>query len=318
MNQTNRIRGLALAGGILWAGAVNATSICEIDLLIAPLDFTNTGVCGQVDTELGGVLVQDIDESASVASASAQQGANPPAAGSDGTSGTATANYPNPDGTGGSVGAASFVSGGGGTLGMTSSTSSSFYIGEFIADDGLPGTNDLFDLTVNLGIDGELFVKNDGLAGLVLAFAAVDASGVELGAFGGVAALFNSGPISVFGTLPLGFTGGFTRSATCDDLFALPHECTITAKMTESIVLADLSDGDVFGLFLSIVTTAGVDGGVDDSEARADFANTVNFSFEGRKVMALPATVSVPEPASMALVLAGVLIVGLARRRRLY
>jgi hypothetical protein len=88
--------------------------------------------------------------------------------------------------------------------------------------------------------------------------------------------------------------------------------------MTESIVLADLSDGDVFGLFLSIVTTAGVDGGVDDSEARADFANTVNFSFEGRKVMALPATVSVPEPASMALVLAGVLIVGLARRRRLY
>jgi len=216
MNQTNRIRGLALAGGLLWVGAANATSICDLD--ITNFNFTNTGVCGQIITQLDGVEVQDTDESASVASASAQQGTNPPAAGSDGTSGTANANYPNPHGTGGSVGAASFVSGGGGTPDPISSISGSFYIGEFIADDGLLGTNP-FDLTVNLDVDGKLFVENDGMASFILLFSAVDAGGSVIGDFSGGALL---GSFGLFAPLFSTAVSALTPDPSCADFSNFP------------------------------------------------------------------------------------------------
>jgi len=310
MNQANRIRALALAGGILWAGGANATSICELNL-IPSLDFTNTGVCGQVITTLDGVQVQDVDESGSVASAAAQQGVNPPTPGSDGTSGTATATYPNPDGTGGSVGASSFVSGGDGASGEISSVSSSFYIGKFIADDGVSGS-DLFDLTVNLDISGELFVKNTAEADLFIVFAAVDALGDPLGTgFVGLASLQSFG---LFISSP--FTDPFALDPSCTDFSNLPqHECTVIASTIENVVLPDLMDGDVFGLFLSIVTIAAMPNGLADAAAYADFANTVDISFTGGNVTALPSTIAAPEPASVALVLAGVLVIGLARTR---
>ena len=295
----------------MWAGGAQATSICELD--IVTFDFTNTGVCGQVITTLDGVQFQDLDESGSVASASAQQGASPPAAGSDGTSGTASATYPNPDGTGGSVGAAASVSGGSGSMTEISSLSGAFFIGEFIADDGLPG-NDPFDLTVNLGIEGELFVQNDGIAGLAVLFAAVDSTGATLGEFVGIAPLQNIGPVSVF--FPLGFTQPFDQDLSCIDVVASPHECTVTADFTESLVLPGLVDGDLFGLFLTIEVLAVLADGVADGAAHANFDNTVELSFEGGNVRALPANFAVPEPASIVLVVMGALVLGVARGRR--
>ena len=171
-----QICGIAVVGGLLWVGSASATTICELDIT-AP-EITNTGVCGQVITVLDGVLVEDLDESISVASAAAQQGVNPPASDSDGTSGTAGGTFPASNGIGGLVDAAAFVSGGGGALGEISSTAGSFFIGEFIADDGLPG-NTPFDLTVNLGISGSLFVDN-AVAALFVGVAAVDSLGQSL------------------------------------------------------------------------------------------------------------------------------------------
>jgi hypothetical protein len=77
-----------------------------------------------------------------------------------------------------------------------------------------------------------------------------------------------------------------------------------------------LIDGDVFGLFLSIVAIATVQGGADGNAAYADFANTIDISFTGGNVTALPSTITAPEPASVALVLVGVLVIALARTRR--
>ncbi|MDX2459548.1 MAG: PEP-CTERM sorting domain-containing protein, partial [Gammaproteobacteria bacterium] len=260
-----------------------------------------------------GVVVEDRDESASIATATAQQGVNPPAAGGDGASGIGTAAFPNPDGTGGSVGAASFVSGGGGASGEISSASGAFYIGEFIANAGPTGSSP-FDLTVNLDIEGELFLQNEGTAALVLSFAAVDAAGDPIGGFTGIAAVTNPGLIFP-GFVSLGFTDPFMQ-VSCLDFAAVPYECTATADMVESIVLADLIDGDVFGLFLSITTIATLPDGAAVSAAYANFANTVDISFTGGNVTALPSTIAAPEPASMALMLVGVLAIGLARRRR--
>ena len=304
MNQARHIVGLALAGGILWSGGAGATSICDL----STVDVTNTGVCGQVFATLNGFVEEDLDESASVATATAEQGANPPADGSDRTSGIGTATFPNPDGTGGSVGAASFVSVGGVASGEISSASGAFYIGEFIASNPV-------DFTVNLDIEGALFVQNVGTASLLLSFAAVDVGGGLIGGFTGIAAVTNSGFTSLWG-----FTDPdpdpFMQSASCLDFTADPYVCTATADLVESVVLADLMDGDVFGLFLSIVTIATLPDGTAMSAAYANFANTVDISFSGGNVTALPSTIPVPEPATMALMLVGVFTIGLTRRRR--
>ena len=305
MNQARHIVGLALAGGILWSGGAGATSICDL----STVDVTNTGVCSQVITTLGGDVVEDLDESASVATATAEQGINPPAAGGDGTSGIGTATFPNPDGSGGSVGAASSVSGGGRSPDPIFNASGAFYIGEFIANAGPKGSNP-FDLTVNLDIDGELFVQNSGTASLLLSFAAVDADGVTIGEFLGLAIMTN------FGFIPGEFTDPFILTGACNPFVAVPYACTATADMVESIVLAGLDDGDVFGLFLSITTIAVLPDGNATGAAYANFANTVDISFTGGNVTALPSTIPIPEPASMALMLVGVLAIGLARRRR--
>ena len=61
-----------------------------------------------------------------------------------------------------------------------------------------------------------------------------------------------------------------------------------------------------------------MDGGSDANAAYANFANTIDLSFEGGNVTALPSTIGVtdvPEPASVVLVLAGVLLIGVARGR---
>ncbi len=304
MLRGKRIWELALVGGLLWTCAANATTICELDVE-API--TNTGVCAQVITTLGGIVVEDLDESTSEASASAQQGVDPPAAGSQGASGTAGGTFPDPDGTGGSVSAAAFVSGDG-TLGEIMSAASSFFIGEFIADDGVDGSSDPFDLTVNLDITGELFVEGPAFAILTVGVAAVDSDGnplVDGSDFpGGVAVLFPGGFI------PLGFTDltGFTQSGTC------PDPCTVTVDATESIVLDGLVDDDVFGLFLTVVALAILpEGGL--GAAHANFGETIDIRFVGGNVTPILPNPA-PEPASFALVLAGLLALGFGRRRR--
>ena len=304
MLRGKRIWELALVGGLLWTCAANATTICELDVE-API--TNTGVCAQVITTLGGIVVEDLDESTSEASASAQQGVDPPAAGSQGASGTAGGTFPDPDGTGGSVSAEAFVSGDG-TLGEIMSAASSFFIGEFIADDGVDGSSDPFDLTVNLDITGELFVEGPAFAILTVGVAAVDSDGnplVDGSDFpGGVAVLFPGGFI------PLGFTDltGFTQSGTC------PDPCTVTVDATESIVLDGLVDDDVFGLFLTVVALAILpEGGL--GAAHANFGETIDIRFVGGNVTPILPNPA-PEPASFALVLAGLLALGFGRRRR--
>ena len=268
MLRGKRIWELALVGGLLWTCAANATTICELDVE-API--TNTGVCAQVITTLGGIVVEDLDESTSEASASAQQGVDPPAAGSQGASGTAGGTFPDPDGTGGSVSAAAFVSGDG-TLGEIMSAASSFFIGEFIADDGVDGSSDPFDLTVNLDITGELFVEGPAFAILTVGVAAVDSDGnplVDGSDFpGGVAVLFPGGFI------PLGFTDltGFTQSGTC------PDPCTVTVDATESIVLDGLVDRCRVGFG---ALGLGLQVGLDRGQARLDLGQL------GREILVL-------------------------------
>jgi len=228
----------------------------------------------------------------------------------------------------GSVGAEGFVTGGGGTGEAVSATSSALYIGEFTANNlGAPGSD--VNVGVDLGINGQLFVS-DGIdfadlliSSIVMSFAAVDSAGATVAEFAGLATLTSLGNLGAMFNPDLLGLGGFVAADfnQNDDCFdANIATCTVD-MVTSKMVNFDVPDGDTFGLFLSLTALTTLTSSNATLSAHSDFLDTVTMDFElqsGTSVTASTPTVgpAVPEPASVGLLLAGLLGVGLARARR--
>ena len=321
MKVHHRIRFLALSGALLWSGFAGATTLCDIDPgSSVPIDVT--GACSFASTQVDVVELTSQNESNTTATSNSTQSG--PGANDATSAGTAT--YPATDGTGGSAGAEAFARGDTGTFIALTAFSSGLFIGEFTATGGSPGA--LIPLTIDLGLNGALSVADNepggqfALASIILQFAAVDSSLNELGSFIGLATLatdflsdygsvlnvalgFDPSEITADGTTDCGGTTG-------------PHICRQVFATTDTVGF-NVVDGDPFGLLLSIVALAFIAPGGLDLEAQSDFLGTATIDIKapgGVQVTASPANVAgVPEPASLGMMLAGLLAIGAWRWR---
>lgn len=319
MKVHRRIRFLALSGALLWSGFAGATTLCDIvPGMGVPIDVT--GACSLASTQVDGIELRNQNESNTTATSNSTQsgpGAN------DATS-AATATYPATDGTGGSVGAEAFTKGDAGTSIALTAFSGGLFIGEFTATGGSPGG--LIPLTIDLGLNGALSVADNepggqfAFASIGLQFVAVDSSQNELGSFSGLATL---AVVSDFGSVLIvaldGFDPGEIRPDGNTDCggTAGRHTCRQIFTTTDTVGF-NVVDGDPFGLLLSIEALAFVPRGLD-LEAQSDFLGTATIDIkapDGVQVTASPANVAaVPEPASLGMMLVGLLGIGAGRWR---
>jgi hypothetical protein len=292
-------------------GSAGATTLFDPD---------PTGVSTAVFLQAPGVATSDQDAGANLSSSSATESE---------VWGMASATFPNPNGTGGSVSAQSSISAASGQAGTVSAISSALFLGEFIADDGDASTTS-FDLIVDLGVEGVLSVfDNNSLTGfnsnVLLTFSAVKENPADptnpiiLDSFFGSAILSRTDLGFPFGLIPpsgssfgsLGFDpSGFSSSAGCADTDPV-HSCIVTANTMESVSF-NVNDGELFGISLFLFTSATIDNAFE-LELHSNFINTVSLSFpqiaSGVTVTALPPTFPqgpgvVPEPATIWLLLA--------------
>ena len=322
MNRLQQVPAPALVSALLWAAAL-ATA-----LLAAQAQATVIGAFAVVETSTVLDVDEDTDESATVADA-ATSSSDP---GSVTAAGESTATYPDAAGAGGSAGAESTLSiidplGGG----AGSAFSNGLLFGEFIAAGGgmvdvtldvfgdlilddSNATTAAFDVLIS-GVGVTLTLGDPADPGLEteLFFATVEISRF----FAAATTVFATGDWEdpLFPGTGIPAPGVLTVDPTCA-LLGETHTCTVGVDTTATISML-VADGEAFTLLLDLGTNVLGSGGLAlDASALFLGSAAVSFASDTVTINPVPAQVEVDEPASLALLLAGLAIAGCARRHR--